>query len=105
MAQVVGYYQNNVEYEEGPFVITSLSNGYRIEVEMPGHHCPVLPNTCVYTVMKRLGMDGWSPKEVAARVCDHLNAMWASDLIILEDKTYCVSKDFDAFQDLARRIS
>jgi len=48
MAQQVAYFANNVVYTEGPFVHSSIG---RIEVEMPGHHCPVLPDPSVYYLL------------------------------------------------------
>lgn len=44
MAQIIRYFENNVEYTEGPFVLTKLNSydDYRLEVELKDHHCPVL---------------------------------------------------------------
>jgi hypothetical protein len=40
MAQQVEYWQDNIEYLEGPFVVVN-AGGYRIEMELKGHCCPV----------------------------------------------------------------
>jgi len=52
MAQVVGYFQNNVIFEEGPFVLCFNPGGFRIEVELRGHICPVLPDLSIYKLLK-----------------------------------------------------
>lgn len=77
MAQVVGYYDNDVQYTEGPFVIcNALGNGWRIEAELKGHHCPVLPDASIYTAAKKFGFVGKTDdKQHAAYVCDRLNQM------------------------------
>lgn len=46
MAQRVGYFENNVIYKEGPFVMTN-AGGWRIEVEQKGHQCPVMPSMTI----------------------------------------------------------
>lgn len=75
MAQVVEYFENNVVFAEGPFVICNpFCNGWRIEVELKGHLCPILPDSSIYEIMNRLGMVGKTmDKELAKRVCDTLN--------------------------------
>lgn len=49
MAQIVGYFQNNVEYTEGPFVYSTIG---RVEVELKGHHCPVLCDPSIYHMLQ-----------------------------------------------------
>lgn len=52
MAQFVRYFEDNVTYTEGPFVAVDI-NGYRIEVELKGWKCPVLPDSSIYSFMRR----------------------------------------------------
>ena len=79
MAQVVGYFEDGVTYEEGPFVISNpLSNGWRIEAEVKGSktRTPALPDTSIFPLKKKLGMDGKTfDKALAERVCDELNVI------------------------------
>jgi hypothetical protein len=85
MAQVVGYWENNVIYTEGPFVITKpLGNGWRIEVELKGHHCPVLPDLSICRLQETFGLRGKvADKDRIAFVCDQLNSMVAKTQIVL----------------------
>jgi hypothetical protein len=79
MAQVVGFFEDNVTYKEGPFVISNpLFNGWRIEVEFKGSktQTPGLPNTSIYELEKKLGLDGKTfDKALIERICDELNQM------------------------------
>jgi len=86
MAQEVGYFKNNVVFTEGPFVICNpCSNGWRIEVELKGHKCPVLPNISIYKLMEQLGMSGMTmDKELVEKVCDTLNQMVRDEEIALD---------------------
>ncbi|OHA14616.1 MAG: hypothetical protein A3G49_05495 [Candidatus Sungbacteria bacterium RIFCSPLOWO2_12_FULL_41_11] len=85
MAQEVGYFENNPVYQKGPFVIVS-ANGWRIEAELKGHHCPVLPASSIYAMMEKLGLRGkTNDKEKAALVCDILNGMVRTGQIVLHD--------------------
>lgn len=86
MAQVVGYYENDVTYTEGPFVIVNpLSNGWRIECELKGHHCPCLADVSIYPLMRKMGLDGKTfDKDLITRVCDELNQMVKTGEIILD---------------------
>lgn len=93
MAQTVGYYQNNPVFTEGPFVIVN-ANGWRIEVELKGHHCPVLPSTSIYRITEKLGLHGKTDdKEQAAMVCDALNSMVRASAIVLTDWGSWVDKN------------
>ena len=86
MAQTIGYLEDNVTLTEGPFVICNpLGNGWRIEVELKGFECTVLPDASIYEVMKNLGLCGWTnDKEQAEMVCDVLNLMVQQGRIVLE---------------------
>lgn len=57
MAQVVGYHEDNVVFEEGPFVAVEVG-GWRIEAEFKGHKCPVLPDFSIYRLLAREGKHG-----------------------------------------------
>ena len=91
MAQVVGYFDDNVEYEEGPFVLCNpLVNGWRIEVEQKGHRCPVLPDISIYKIMREgFGLEGktFDKKEIE-RICDSLNQMVKEGKITLNDNVW-----------------
>lgn len=52
MAQIVGYFENDVVYVEGPFVVVQI-NGWRVEVAMTGQRCPVLPDVSIYNLYKK----------------------------------------------------
>lgn len=75
MAQKVSYGANNVTFEEGPFVVVYTS-GWRIEVKLDGHPCPILPHSSIYKLMERWGKRGkFATLEEAEEVCDRLNSM------------------------------
>jgi len=91
MAQEIGYMENDVEFKEGPFVISNpLQNGWRIEVELKGHRCPVLPDRTIYKLKKKeFGMVcKTSVKRQIVEVCDFLNQMVVEGEIVLEDKAW-----------------
>jgi hypothetical protein len=77
MAQEVGYFEDDVEYTEGPFVIVNpMGNGWRIEVELVGHRCPVLTDSSIHELRLK---NGWptgklNSKAQAAELCDWLNS-------------------------------
>jgi hypothetical protein len=76
MAQEVGFFENNVVFLEGPFVISNpLGNGWRIEVELKDHYCPVLPNGEITDFIEAAGFrdEKFWLREDAARLCDWLN--------------------------------
>lgn len=74
MAQYVGYFENNVEYKEGPFVMTCIGGPYRVEVELKGYYCPVLLDISIYKFLeqKYKGSTGNSDLAVSNKV-DWLN--------------------------------
>lgn len=92
MAQIVGWGENNVMFTNGPFVIVNI-NGWRIEAELRGHHCPVLPGNSIYQIEKKLGLNGktWD-RELAAQVCDRLNQMARTGEIVLHENGWWVDK-------------
>lgn len=86
MAQKVGYFENNVTFKEGPFVLVD-AGGWRIEVKLRGHHCPVLPHSSIYPIKERLG---WPLGKIndtvrATLVCDKLNEMVRAGKIVEQD--------------------
>lgn len=90
MAQVIGYFEDNVTFIEGPFVICNpCSNGWRIEVEQMGCLCPVLPDVSIYPLIEKLGLIGKTfDRSKAEAVCDALNALVKKEKIILIDNTW-----------------
>lgn len=90
MAQIVGYYEDNVVFTEGPFVICNPhTNGWRIEVELKEYMCPVLPDLSISKPLLKLGMPGKTmDKALAERVCDTLNQMVRDGEIVLDDRLW-----------------
>lgn len=76
MAQVVRYFEDNVTFKEGPFVIVNAC-GWRIEVEHPGGKCPILPDISIYHWYKdNFGKHmGKFPIDEAEKICDTLNIL------------------------------
>jgi hypothetical protein len=74
MAQEVGYMDNNVTYTEGPFVIVYV-NGWRIEAELKGHKCPVLPDVSIYhlAAMSERPLHKTENKSEIEMLCNWLN--------------------------------
>lgn len=91
MAQVVGYYDDNVIFNEGPFVICNpLGNGWRIECEIQGSDTPTLPDSSIYRLKRDVyGLNGKTMSRVEIeRVCDGLNQMVRDGEIALEGKCW-----------------
>ncbi|OHB20220.1 MAG: hypothetical protein A2939_03370 [Parcubacteria group bacterium RIFCSPLOWO2_01_FULL_48_18] len=90
MAQVIGYFEDNVVFTEGPFVICNpLGNGWRIEVELKGHHCPILPDLTIHKLKERLGMSGKTmDRSLTERVCNTLNRMARNGEIVLNGNSW-----------------
>lgn len=83
MAQVVGYFEDfHTEerraeaYSEGPFVLVNV-NGWRIEVEYEDAPHPCMPDSSIYKLKRKLGMEFGKThdKQLAESVCDALNRM------------------------------
>ena len=85
MAQIVGYFEDDVIFTEGPFVLVDIW-GWRIEVELKGHNCPVLPHISIYKIREQLDWDLGKTEntELATRVCDQLNQMVRDGEIVLK---------------------
>ena len=70
MAQQVGYFDDDVAFTEGPFVIVDIW-GWRIEVELKDYHCSVLPDLSLTGILRDLGYNGKTrDREHVASVCD-----------------------------------
>ena len=89
MAQDVGYYDNDVTFTEGPFVVVYV-NGYRIEVEQKGSRCPVLPDKSVYGYCERQKFfcHKMQERKLIAETVDVLNQMVRGGKITLHEKGY-----------------
>jgi hypothetical protein len=96
MAQIVGYWDDEVEFEDGPFVLTNpCGNGFRIEcqppygVNKPG--CPCLPDISIYNwrhTFTKWGVGKTNDKELATYVVDQLNIMVLDGVVIRSDKGF-----------------
>jgi len=76
MAQIVNYFADDVEIIDGPFVVCQLPYGcgYRIEVELKGHHTTVLADYTIYQYLTDCGYPFRSlKKETMEKVVDFLN--------------------------------
>ena len=98
MAQEIGYYDDNVAFKEGPFVIVNVGSrikpSWRIEAELVGHTCPVLPDASIFTILRRSGMHFATPnKRLAMRVCDHLNKMVRDGEIVRKGGVWVVNEE------------
>lgn len=85
MAQHVGYFENNIQFSEGPFVVCKLmESGYRIEVENPESRkgCPCLPDSSIYGFAgtNNLPMVSNRLKDIE-ETCDILNKMVQLNMI------------------------
>ena len=86
MAQHVRYFEDNVEFKEGPFVVVEI-NGFRVECELKGWHCPVMPDTTIYQFLRAHGLDAskhWKAEEIEKQV-DFLNQKVKEGVITLRD--------------------
>jgi hypothetical protein len=94
MAQVVGYFQDNVAFTEGPFVIV-YAGGWRIEVEQKKINHPIMTSLSIDRHIKRLGIPHGKTKDMdlARSVCDGLNAMVRAGEIVLTDWGSWVDKN------------
>ncbi len=94
MAQVVGYFQNNVVFTEGPFVIVYVG-GWRIEVEQKEKNHSTMTSISIDGIIKGLGMQYGKTRdqELAATVCDRLNQMVRVGEIVLTDYGSWVDKN------------
>jgi len=90
MAKGIGYMEDFRDeahraevFSEGPFVVCQVGDGFRLEAELVGWKCPVLPDLSIYPIKERLGLLGVTRDEsLAATVCDQLNRMVREGLIV-----------------------
>ena len=89
MAQIVSYWQNNVEFTEGPFVLVNI-NGWRIEVELKGHKCPVFLDSsiCEFCLLHNKPRRKTNNFQVARRTCDWLNEQVRHGKIVLKGRAW-----------------
>lgn len=84
MAQKVGYFQNDVVFTEGPFVMVN-ANGWRIEVSSGsdrGCNC-IMPHRSIYELADSLGYKGKTPNtEHVAGIVDKLNEFTRTGRIV-----------------------
>lgn len=89
MAQLVSFWDDHVEYREGPFVMTSLIGGYfRIESEEVGHYCPVSPDESIFQLLEHelgFGHIKLQDREKIGEAVDWLNGLVREDRIVLMD--------------------
>jgi hypothetical protein len=92
MVQYVGYWDNNVEYKEGPFVLCGPPIGSvgRIECEVKGHFCPCMVHPSIY---KLINHHNWFKNCTKSYIVDRLNQLVIIGEIILQDR-FWVAKDF-----------
>jgi hypothetical protein len=95
MAQKVGYFENDVVFTEGPFVLVNVG-GWRIEVwNGRDTGCnSVVPGASIYRLKEQLGwpVGKMTNTELAERVCNTLNEMVKSgkiELTIRDNGYHC----------------
>lgn len=81
MAQKVGYWQDDVDYSDGPFVICSFFGKSRIEVECKGSRCPIVINSSIRALL----LENGRTTEASNENVDWLNDQVVDDVIILSD--------------------
>ena len=96
MAQIVGYFDDDVTFEGGPFVLTNpYGNGFRIECQPPHGvdkpDCPCLLDLSVYRWIENFtnwGQGKTHNRELAVSVVDQLNGMVKDGLVKRDDKGF-----------------
>ena len=89
MAQRVGYFEDDVTFKEGPFVMVK-ADGWRVECEIKGAVCPALPDLTIYALLES---EGWlAAKQAddgyAASRTDWLNMQVKNGRIVLHENGY-----------------
>lgn len=86
MAQIFGFFEDNTEYTEGPFVVV-VCGGYRIEMELKGHNCSVVTNNSIDRYLEKNGFDYHksNDKEKICGIVDWLNDEVKKGNIILQE--------------------
>lgn len=90
MAQEVGYFEDNIVYTEGPFVVTCVGScSYRVEAEKKGGICTILPHISVNFHMKNRGtMLTCTTRENAHAQADYLNDLVSAGTIVNVDSEW-----------------
>ncbi len=91
MAQKVHFMEDNVVFTEGPFVLdNACSNGWRVEVELKGHKCPVLPDLSIYQLLRTHRLSVYKSFDLIEmeRICDWLNEMVRKGAITLAGRCW-----------------
>lgn len=92
MAQIVDYYEDDVEFTQGPFVAVRIgSSNLRVEVECKGHKCPILPDASIYEFARKRKLDMGNSNVTIGHVQDTvnlLNVMVLSKQIYLHNNIY-----------------
>lgn len=81
MAQRVGYFENHVDYTEGPFVMVDI-NGWRIEAQNDHapNGAPTLPHPSIYHYLEQNGLQAHKvrpTKEGEEQIAHSVN--WLND--------------------------
>jgi hypothetical protein len=82
MAQTVGYFEDTNRFAEGPFVLCEKAGNFRIEAEMKGQKCPVLPDVSILPLI--YGYESFGAKEPRERLVDWLNGLVRVEAIVCE---------------------
>jgi len=84
MAQVVGFFENDTVYLEGPFVLGAppIGSTMRIECESPGVRNSVMVHPTIYEMLDQ-ERPGWRGNKAAA--VDWLNAQTREQRIVLQE--------------------
>ena len=86
MAQVVSYWDDEVNFKEGPFVITCMPyNQYRIECQVGDSGTPALCDLSICSIIKaKWGLNFTKTENInlAREICDDLNDMVKREEII-----------------------
>jgi hypothetical protein len=74
-------------FSEGPFVMVNALGQWRIECQMVGGHCPVMPSSSIYDLLRIEGIHyAKSSDELAVgRTVDWLNARVKEGVITLRN--------------------
>lgn len=85
MAQIVGFFEDDIKYQEGPFVLTkTLGGDWRIEVECKGYFCSVIPDASIQKVICDEGFFITGKLEEKKSCVDMLNRKVKQGNIILD---------------------
>ncbi len=93
MAQTVEYFEDNIYFTEGPFVVCNpMGNGWRIEVEQKNYHTSVLPDASIMELLRITGkyvVRGFD-RMPTADAADWLNSLVNFGQIVLDGNCWVV---------------